>query len=188
MQEEPSKKTVFENEIQILNDSREILKNGSVSDFSEAYRRITQAYASLLNDVKLLTSVSDRLQRKHNQANQKLREINEELIQQTEEIRAIHEALQTKNAEITARIQELKAAKNDLTLAKIRRKATSIIVIVAIVLLILTEIFDRFVMEGTSWASKVILIIIIKPLDNFIMERLKRRELTQSNLSPPSAA
>lgn len=181
--QEAEKKTVFEYETQVLARSREILNNGSVADYKQPYTDLTNAYESLLNDIKLLTSVSDRLQKKHNQTNEKLREINEEFSQQAEEIRAIHEALQMKNAEIIARIEELKATKNDLTLARIRRRATGIIVIVAIILLVLTELFDRFVMEGSSWASKIILIILIKPLDNFIMERLKRREFAQVNLS-----
>lgn len=183
--QDTEKKTVFEYETQILNRSREVISNGSVTDYKQLYTELTTAYEALLNDIKLLTSVSDRLQRKHNQTNEKLREINEELNQQAEEIKAIHEALQTKNAEITTRIEELKATKNDLTLAKIRRRATSIIVIVAITLLILTELFDRFVMEGSSWASKIILIILIKPLDNFIMERLKRKAFAQINASAP---
>lgn len=181
--QEAEKKTVFEYETQILARSREILNNESMTDYKQPYIYLTNAYESLLNDIKLLTSVSDRLQKKHNQINERLREINEESSQQAEEIRAIHEALQMKNAEITARIEELKATKNDLTLARIRRRATGIIVIIAIVLLVLTELFDRFVIEGSSWASKIILIILIKPLDNFIMERLKRREFAQINLS-----
>lgn len=176
---ETEKKTVFEHETEILLRSRELLNNESIIDFKQPYIELTNAYEALLNDIKLLTSVSDRLQKKHNQTNEKLREINEEASQQAEELKAIHEALQAKNTEITIRIEELKATKNDLTLARIRKRATSIIVIVAIILLIMTELFDRFVMEGSSWASKIILIILIKPLDNFIMERLKRREFTQ---------
>jgi len=181
--EETEKKTVFEHESQILVRSREILNNESTVDYKQPYIDLTNSYESLLNDIKLLTSVSDRLQKKHNQTNERLREINEEFSQQAEEIKAIHEALQTKNAEITARIEELKATKNDLTLARIRKRATSIIVVVAIILLVLTELFDRFVMEGSSWASKILLIILIKPLDNFIMERLKRKEFAQVNIS-----
>jgi len=181
--EETEKKTVFEHESQILVRSREILNNESTVDYKQPYIDLTNSYESLLNDIKLLTSVSDRLQKKHNQTNERLREINEEFSQQAEEIKAIHEALQTKNAEITARIEELKATKNDLTLARIRKRATSIIVVVAIILLVLTELFDRFIMEGSSWASKILIIILIKPLDNFIMERLKRKEFAQVNIS-----
>jgi hypothetical protein len=181
--EETEKKTVFEHESQILVRSREILNNESIVDYKQPYIDLTNSYESLLNDIKLLTSVSDRLQKKHNQTNERLREINEEFSQQAEEIKAIHEALQTKNAEITARIEELKATKNDLTLARIRKRATSIIVVVAIILLVLTELFDRYIMEGSSWASKILLIILIKPLDNFIMERLKRKEFAQVNIS-----
>jgi hypothetical protein len=181
--QEAEKKTVFEYESQILIRSREILNNESIVDYKQPYIDLTNSYEALLNDIKLLTSVSDRLQKKHNQTNERLREINEKSSQQAEEIKAIHESLQAKNAEITARIEELKATKNDLTLAKIRRRATGIIVIVAIILLVLTELFDRFVMEGSSWASKIIIIIMIKPLDNFIMERLKRREFAQVNMS-----
>lgn len=180
---ETEKKTVFEHETEILLRSRELLNNESIIDFKQPYLDLTNAYEALLNDIKLLTSISDRLQKKHNQTNEKLREINEEASQQAEELKAIHEALQAKNAEITIRIEELKATKNDLTLARIRKRATSIIVIVAIILLIMTELFDRFVMEGSSWASKIILIILIKPLDNFIMERLKRKEFTQISTS-----
>lgn len=180
--EKVEKKTVFEYETEILARSREILNSESVTDYKQPYNNLTNAYEALLNDIKLLTSVSDRLQKKHNQTNEKLREINEEFSQQAEEIKAIHEALQSKNTEITARIEELRSTKNDLTLAKIRKRATSIIVVVAIILLVITELFDRFVMEGSSWASKIILIILIKPLDNFIMERLKRKEFAQINM------
>lgn len=168
-------KSVFEKEIQLLSHAREQLDHGEDYDYKEEFIRLTEAYSTLLNDVRLLTSVSDRLQRKNNQINETLTEINEELNQQAEEVRTTHEALTSKSLAIQQHIEELKATRNNLSLAKVRRRATSIIMIVAIILLVLTELFDRFVMQGSAWGSKILLIILIKPLDNFIVERLKRK-------------
>ncbi len=67
------KNQVFEKENEILAYSKNILKTPveelSVPTLREEYEQLSQSYAQMLGEVKLLTSVSDRLQNKLDKAN-----------------------------------------------------------------------------------------------------------------------
>lgn len=67
------KSQVFEKETQILSHSRNILKQPAeelpLSILREEYEKLSQSYAQLLGEAKLLTSVSDRLQSRLDKAN-----------------------------------------------------------------------------------------------------------------------
>jgi hypothetical protein len=72
-QQQVDKSQVFEKENQILSYSKSVLKKPveelSVNTLREEYEQLSQSYAQLLGEVKLLTSVSDRLQNKLDKAN-----------------------------------------------------------------------------------------------------------------------
>jgi hypothetical protein len=73
-QQQIDKNQVFEKENQILSYSKSILKKPvdelSTTTLREEYEQLAQSYAQLLGEVKLLTSVSDRLQNKLDKANE----------------------------------------------------------------------------------------------------------------------
>ena len=72
-QQQVDKSQVFEKENQILSYSKSVLKKPveelSVNTLKDEYEQLSQSYAQLLGEVKLLTSVSDRLQNKLDKAN-----------------------------------------------------------------------------------------------------------------------
>lgn len=73
-QQQIDKNQVFEKENQILSYSKNILKKPveelSATVLREEYEQLAQSYAQLLGEVKLLTSVSDRLQNKLDKASE----------------------------------------------------------------------------------------------------------------------
>jgi hypothetical protein len=84
MSKQPEKYQVFEKENEILRHAKELLAKPEMlsgHSWSEEYELLAQSYAQLLGEVKLLTSVSDRLQNKLNKANENIARKNEELTQ-----------------------------------------------------------------------------------------------------------
>lgn len=73
MSKQSDKSQMFEKENQILTHSKEITQQGvpvvSPDSLLQEYDLLSQSYAQLLGEVKLLTSVSDRLQYKLNRSN-----------------------------------------------------------------------------------------------------------------------
>lgn len=81
-------------------------------------RRISEDYSGVLDQVALVTKVSDRLQRK-------LAEANNEIL--------------AKNQEIRSKNEELKQTLGKLAKAKLGRRASSIVLIVGLALLVVEE-------------------------------------------------
>lgn len=82
-QQQIDKNQVFEKENQILSYSKSVLKQPldelSATTLREEYEQLAQSYAQLLGEVKLLTSVSDRLQNKLDKANENVNKKEAEL-------------------------------------------------------------------------------------------------------------
>jgi hypothetical protein len=82
-QTQVDKNQVFEKENEILAYSKNILKKPveelSAPNLREEYEQLAQSYAQLLGEVKLLTSVSDRLQNKLDKANENVNTKEKEL-------------------------------------------------------------------------------------------------------------
>ena len=108
-----AKRHVFEKETAILEHIQEFLKDEDVSkdQYREELQQIVSYYEDLLDQGMLITKVSDRLQNKLNNLNAKL---------------------QDKNIELQNTIDEL-------TKARVGRKATTIVLLVAVALFLLSE-------------------------------------------------
>ncbi len=162
-------------EIEFLQEYKEFVeknRNGeldsSKEEIQENFDVVLEKYERLLGDVKLLTSVGDRLQRKLKSANVMLQ-------QQSDEIAQI-------NSDLTSTNEELKLTIDELTRAKAGRKAQTYILFVAIVLFIISELLEEVFEESLgqddlwsialSWGFKLLLVLIIKPLERFIEGRL----------------
>ncbi|MCZ2355487.1 MAG: hypothetical protein LC115_02170 [Bacteroidia bacterium] len=170
-------------EADVLKKLKETSVNESLSreEYQEALKDITIHFDRLLKDAKLLTSVGDRLQRKLKSTNALLKE-------QAEEIKRFNEELKTKNIELQLTIDEL-------TRSRAGRKATTIIMLLAIGLFMLTEFmettFEDWVaqfgdVKVWSIAFKVSLVVLLKPvesyLEHFLLKRAQKKEKKKFSL------
>lgn len=132
-------------------------------------------HKKLLQEVKLLTSVGDRLQKKIKSANEMLQE-------QAEEIRKINKDLQDKNIELQFTIDEL-------TKAKAGKRATTIILIFSIALFIVTEVlestFEAF-FKGANmliiYGFKVFLAVGFKPIEGLLEKAIIAKEMKRQRM------
>lgn len=169
---------VFEQEYEQLRAAQEVvreLQSGQVSfdQLNVNYRELASGYERLLDDSRLITSVSDRLQNKLNRANDEVKAKNEEL-QKTIDL---------------------------LTAARAGRKAAMYVLVLAIVLFILSETIiepqiDDWVRgyKGTHqydfWISlffKGLIAVMLKPLEGMIERFMVRREIEKQHQAQDAA-
>lgn len=107
------KRNLFVREAAILSQASDFANSSKLSseEKAEKFKEFCNSYEDLLDQCKLITKVSDRLQNKINTANSKLED---------------------KNIELQSTIDAL-------TKARVGRKATTYVLIIAVVLFILTE-------------------------------------------------
>ena len=117
-------RNVFEEEISVLKRSRLFLDqdNLSLDSCRKEFVFMQDRYDELLDQAKLITKVSDRLQNKINKAN---------------------DQLESKN-------DELQDSLDALMKAKVGRKAATITIIVVIVLFLITEAFIEPIIEAKA--------------------------------------
>jgi hypothetical protein len=168
-------------ESQLLEELQEFLEtenaNGSPStkeEYKAKFEIVLNQYDRLLSDVKLLTSVGDRLQRKLKSANMMLE-------QQKEEIAEINSNLSQTNAELKITIDEL-------TRTRASRKAQTYILFIALGLFFVSEILEEIFesqLQGTgwdaavSWIFKTALVFVIKPIERYLESRMLRAAMDQ---------
>lgn len=151
------------------------IDNLSSEDIKSQLQVFAKNHKKLLQEVKLLTSVGDRLQKKVKSANEMLQE-------QAEEIKKINKDLQDKNIELQFTIDEL-------TKAKAGKRATTIILVFAIVLFIITELLESSFEAMFAGASKIIvysfkvaLALGFKPIEGFLEQAIIAREMKLQRL------
>ncbi|MEQ9467238.1 MAG: hypothetical protein RLN88_07480 [Ekhidna sp.] len=136
--------------------------------YKEDLDAFSDEYEELVAQAKVITRVSDRLQKKLDNANLQIREQNEEI--------------KDKNIELGKTIDQL-------VVARVGRKASTIMLSVALVLFILEQIFIEPKIEevvDTPWVGYGILAVlffIIKflegGLEKFFLNQEKKKILTQ---------
>ncbi|MCS7076947.1 MAG: hypothetical protein NZ455_09580 [Bacteroidia bacterium] len=186
------RKNAFEQEMSILDHAQHLIASNQPISIEE-FKKMVESYENLLNDVKLLTSVSDRLQNRLTNANEKLKSLNQQLKQQSEEIQTINEDINKKNTELQKTLDELMDTRNDLTIARIKKRSIQYTVIVSIVLVLISEVIDRFLIpkifpEAKFFSSKVLILLFIKPIESAIYERLLHRAQSRGELKKGKAA
>ncbi len=165
-------------ETEVINQLENLINNVDTLS-SEELKNQLQIFAKnhkkLLQEVKLLTSVGDRLQKKVKSANEMLQE-------QAEEIKKINRDLQDKNIELQFTIDEL-------TKAKAGKRATTIILIFALVLFIVTELlestFETFFTGANMliiYAFKISLALGFKPIEGVLESAIIAREMKLQRL------
>lgn len=163
--------TIFQQEAQNLESSKKFLErqNFTREQAGAQIKKMNEEYAELLDQVKIITKISDRLQRKLDRTNDKLNQSNEEL--------------NKKNIELEQTIDAL-------TKARVSRRATTIVFIVAIFLFVLTEALIEPEIEkvvDNMWIGlllKFIVAALIKPgemlLEKTLLKRARKQEMTQT--------
>ena len=149
---------VFGKESKYLNHAEKIREQASElsqEELAEEYKLLADQYALLLGDAKIVTSVSDRLQNKVNKANDQILDQNEKLRQT---IRLLKEA-------------------------RAGKKATTIVLLLAIVLFLFSEAFlepkiERFVDDWyVGLLLKGIIAVILKPIESLVEKYLYKRSV-----------
>jgi hypothetical protein len=176
----------YQKEKEILNHYSQLSQSSElgVTELKNAIKELTDHYEKLLDEVKLLTNVGDKLQRKLRAANIKLKE-------QQQQIRQI-------NADLERRNKELEATIHELIRTRAGRKATTIVLVLALILFIISELFENYIDSAAtslnpkwgnyiSWGIKIGLAVLFKPieslLEKFFVERAILSEHAQKVLA-----
>ena len=140
----------------------------------QEYELLTSSYSQLLEETRLITRVSDRLQNKINSAHDKLSI-------QSEKINNINEELQKNNG-------ALKNAIEQLTKAKVSNKTTTIVLTFAIFLFFISEGFVEPIIEkrvDSFWLGllfKGSIVLLLKPIEMVVEKYLDKRASGQDKI------
>lgn len=170
---EKAKTNVFHKESDILANAQELVNNDKVStqELADEYVGLSNHYEKLLKETKMLTSVSDRLHHKINDANSKL-------TVQSNEIGEMNEELKTNN-------QVLQETIDKLTQARIGQKASSIVLLIAILLFVFSEVLVEPIIEQNTDSEyiglllKGMIALLLKPIDILIERFLMKRAINK---------
>lgn len=162
---------VFNAESQVLKHSKDILES-PIQDkrtLFEEYKKLTDNYGKLLSDAKLITNVSDRLQNRLNKA---------------------HDKLKVSSEEVKRKNKLLEETIDELTKAKVGRRATTIVFMAAILLFIATEVFIEPIVD-VHFKNNIINIglkgsiaLLLKPIDYLVEGYLMRSARKKSKTLP----
>lgn len=159
MDQNSRKKNLFSQEAQVLTDTRKVLAREGVTkdELENELAKFCDSYEELLDQSKLITKVSDRLQKKINKAN---------------------DDLELKNIQLEDTLESLNRA-------KVGRKATTITLVIFIIVFLVAEWgVEPHIDEYTAthfegyWTilslqlgSKAILALLLKPIE-MVVEKI----------------
>lgn len=165
------KENIFHKESEFLQIAKHTIEDpiATVEQKENGYAELSKHYEKLLKETKVLTSVSDRLHNKLNDANQELK-------LQKNEIGEMNEELKTNN-------QVLQDTINELIKAKIGQKASSIVLLIAILLFVVSEVMLEPIIEQNTESEyiglllKGMIALLLKPIDILVEWLLMRKTL-----------
>jgi chromosome segregation ATPase len=177
-----NRSNVFHKEVGILEDVKKNITNANLSkkELETSYQELSIHFEKLLKDTKVLTSVSDRLHHKVNDVNTKLQT-------QSDEIQEI-------NTELNINNQALKDTVEMLMKAKVSQKASSIVLLIAILLFVASEVFIEPIIEQNTSSEyiglllKGMIALLLKPIDILVERLLMRRAIKSVNEESNSLA
>ena len=180
-----AEQSIYQSELNNLEQSKNFLKR---SDYSQIelqleFKKLVENYGELVDQVKIITKISDRLQRKLNKTN---------------------DALESSNTQLAELNNQLNITIDQLTEAKIGRKAGTIVMMVAIGLFIVSEVVLEPIIDANfnnayvGLFLKLVVAILIKPGEDFannymlkkarkqqIMEQKEKREKEKAQKKKP---
>lgn len=166
---------VYIKELEELERAKEFIAQENIDNhiFRNEYMKLVDSFDDAVGQMRLITKVSDKIQKKLDRVNA---------------------ALDYKNAELQKTIDEL-------TQARAGKIAATIVLVIAVMLFLLEELFiDNAIktLLGTTsqWASvitKLVVVLLLKPLEalleNFIISYLyKKKREREAATSKPKAA
>ncbi len=172
-----AKKSIYQREVDFLQKAKDFMKGGDYSkeELQLQTKDLIENYEELVDQVKIITKISDRLQRKLNKTNEKLEQTNDEL------------------NETNIKLNETIDA---LTEAKIGRKSAIIVMIVAIALFIVSEawiepIIDKHFPNSqypfVGLGLKLVVAILIKPgedlTNKYMLKKARKEQLKETRLT-----
>lgn len=169
------KSNVFHKEAGILEDVKKNLSNPNLTkqELEASCQELSVHFEKLLKDTKVLTSVSDRLHHKVNDANTKLQTQSDEIVEINEELKINNQVLQD--------------TVDMLVKAKVSQKASSIVLLIAILLFVASEVFIEPIIERNTSSEyiglllKGMIALLLKPIDIVVERLLMRRALKTVN-------
>lgn len=155
-------KELYHDEVSNLDKFRKKIDSRTI--YKEDLEFFSEQYEELIAQAKVITRVSDRLQKKLDNANTQIRE---------------------QNSEITEKNSELESAINQLVAAKVGRKASTILFIVTIALLIIEEYAidpllenltgSDFISIGIKIATAVVAKLLEGRLEDYFLSKEKAK-------------
>ncbi len=168
-----AKQSIYQREIENLEQSKAFLKKNEYSklELQLEFKKNVENYEELIDQVKIITRISDRLQKKLNKTN---------------------EALENSNTQLAELNDQLNETIDQLTEAKIGRKAGTIVMFVAIGLFIFSEAFVEPIIDRAfpnnfliGLSLKLVVAILIKPgedfANNYMLKKARKKQLEESN-------
>ena len=160
----------------ILEKSQNLIKkeSKSIEELDKEYVELTDAYSQLLEETRLITRVSDRLQNKINRAH-------DTLSLQSEKINTINSELQNNNVALKSAIQQL-------TKAKVSNKTTTIVLTFAIFLFFISEGLVEPIIERrveSFWLGllfKGSIVLLLKPIEMVVEKYFDKKSTGQDKI------
>ena len=147
--------SIYQNELNNLEQSKKFLQREDYSqmELQLEFKKLVENYEELIDQVKIITKISDRLQKKLNKTN---------------------DALENTNTQLAELNNQLNQTIDQLTEAKIGRKAGTIVMVLAIGLFIVSEVLLEPIIDAAFKNNayvglflKLIVAILIKPGEDF---------------------
>jgi hypothetical protein len=168
-----AKDNIYQRELENLEQAKKFLKRSEYSkmDIQLEFKKLVENYEELVDQVKIITKISDRLQNKLNRTNEKLETTNQQL--------------NDTNIKLNETIDALAEA-------RIGRRAATIVMMVAIGLFIVSEVWIEPIIEKTFdnyWVGlslKLVVAILIKPGEDFankyMLKRARKKQLVEQEM------
>ena len=150
-----AKQSIYQNEVDNLDQSKNFLKRDDYSqmELQLEFKKLVENYEELIDQVKIITKISDRLQKKLNKTN---------------------DALENSNVQLADLNNQLNNTIDQLTEAKIGRKASTIVLFIAIGLFVVSEVLLEPIIDDAfkdnayvGLILKLVVAILIKPGEDF---------------------
>jgi hypothetical protein len=164
--------SIYQKELENLEQSKKFLQRNEYSkiEMQLEFKKLVENYEELVDQVKIITKISDRLQNKLNKTN---------------------DALEASNVQLADLNHQLNETIDQLTEAKIGRRAGTIVLFIAIGLFIVSEVFiepridDMFADNSLVGLSlKLVVAILIKPGEDFankyLLKKARKKQIEES--------
>ena len=166
--------SIYQREIENLEQSKKFLQSSNYSqvELQLEYKKLVENYEELIDQVKIITKISDRLQNKLNKTN---------------------DALENSNIQLNNLNRQLNETIDQLTEAKIGRKAGTIVMILVLALFLISEAFIEPIIDRAfpdnflvGLGLKLVVAILIKPGEDFtnkyMLRQARKKQIEESKI------